>query len=30
VFSGGVHDTGSANARFGRVLSLVEVIPHAK
>ena len=30
VFSDGVHDTDSANARFDRMLSLNEVIPYAK
>lgn len=30
VFSDGVHDTDSANTRFDRMLSLIEVIPYAK
>lgn len=30
VFSGGVHDIESANARFDRMLALIEVIPYAK
>lgn len=30
VFSDGVHDPDSANTRFDRMLSLIEVIPYAK
>ncbi|MEM8621080.1 MAG: GNAT family N-acetyltransferase [Actinomycetota bacterium] len=30
VFSDGVHDTTSANARFDRMLRLIEVLPYAK
>jgi RimJ/RimL family protein N-acetyltransferase len=30
VFSDGVHDRDSANIRFDRMLSLIEVIPYAK
>lgn len=30
AFSAGVHDSHSANARFDRMLSLIEVLPYAK
>ncbi len=30
VFSDGVHDVESANARFDRMLSLVDLVPYAK
>ncbi len=30
VFSDGVHDVGSANARFDRMLSLLDLVPYAK
>ncbi len=30
VFSGGVHDVGSANTRFDRMLALASAVPYAK